>query len=165
MDLQKELIAEFDLEAERTRKLLNAIPEDADFSWAPHEKSMKLGRLASHVAELSGDWPLMTLNHDRLDWTPDMKREAPANKAVLLERFEKEAAEAKAALAAFDPANWEKHWVFGANGQVWIDQPRYEVWRSFVVNHGSHHRGQLTVYLRILGAKIPGSYGPSADEM
>ncbi len=135
------------------------------FSWAPHEKSMKLGRLASHVAEMSGEWPLMTLNHDRIDWTPAMKRETPANKAALLERFEKEAAEAKAALAGFDPANWEKRWVFGANGQVFIDQPKYEVWRSAVVNHGAHHRGQLTVYLRILGAKIPGCYGPSADAM
>jgi uncharacterized damage-inducible protein DinB len=165
MDIQKELIAEFDLETDRTRKLLNAIPETADFTWKPHEKSMPLGRLASHVAEMSGDWAVMTLVQDRLDWDPSQKPAAATTKADLLEQFEASATKAKSALAGFDSANWEKHWIFAAGGQVFIDQPKYEVWRSFVMNHGAHHRGQLTVYLRLLGAKLPGCYGPSADEM
>ena len=165
MDLQKELIAEFDLEIDRSRKLLQAIPDDADFAWKPTEKSMPLGPLAGHVAQMSGDWATTTLNKDRFDWDPSQATERPGNKAALLEKFEKEATEARAALAAFNPADWDKHWVFAAGGQVFIDQPKYEVWRNFVVNHGAHHRGQLTVYLRLLGAKIPGCYGPSADEM
>jgi uncharacterized damage-inducible protein DinB len=165
MDIQKEIIAEFDLETERSRNLLNAIPDDADFTWKPHEKSMTLGRLAGHVAEMSGDWAIMTLEKDRLDWNPDDKPKTPESKAEVLERFEVDSVKAKAALAGFDPANWDKHWIFAAGGQVFIDQPKYQVWRSFVVNHGSHHRGQLTVYLRILGAKLPGCYGPSADGM
>jgi uncharacterized damage-inducible protein DinB len=165
MDIQKELIAEFDLETERTRKLLHAIPDAADFSWKPHERSRTLGQLAAHVAEMSGDWPLTALAKDRLDWDTSQKPIRPDNKAALLEKFEKESVEARAALASFNPADWDKHWVFAADGHVLIDQPKYEVWRSMVVNHGSHHRGQLTVYLRILGAKLPGCYGPSADEM
>lgn len=165
MDLQKELIVEFDQESERTRKILQAIPEDADFAWKPHEKSMTLGRLASHAAELVGDWPLITLNQDRLDWNPANKQSAPTTKAALLERFEKDNAAAKAALAAFNPADWDKRWQFASNGQVFIDQPKYVVWRNVVVNHAVHHRAQLGVYLRLLGAKIPGTYGPSADEM
>lgn len=165
MDIQKELIAEFDAEIERMRKLLNAIPDDADFAWKPCEKSMALGSLASHAAEMSGDWAKSTLDIDRFDWDPSDKPERPGNKAALLERFEKGSAEARESLAKFDPAGWDKHWVFAANGQVFIDQPKYEVWRNFVVNHGAHHRGQLTVYLRLLGAKVPGTYGPSGDEM
>jgi len=165
MDIQKEIIAEFDLETERTRKMLQAIPDTADFTWKPYEKGWALGSLASHLADMSGDWAVMTLNKDRLDWDGSLKKKAPASKAELMERFEKEAAEAKAALATFSPADWEKHWIFAAGGQVFIDQPKYEVWRNFVVNHGAHHRGQMTVYLRLLGAKVPGTYGPSADEM
>jgi uncharacterized damage-inducible protein DinB len=165
MDIQKELIAEFDLETERTRKLLNAIPETADFAWKPHEKSMTLGRLASHVAEMSGDWATMTLLKDRLDWDPNEQKPDTSTRTKLLEHFEKSTSEAKSSLAGFDPALWEKHWIFAAGDQVYIDQPKYEVWRSFVINHGAHHRGQLTVYLRMLGARLPGCYGPSADEM
>ncbi len=165
MDIQKEIIAEFDLETERTRKLLNAIPESADFAWKPHEKSMTLGRLASHVAEMSGDWATMTLTKDRLDWDPTDKKPDTSTKAQLLGHFEKSSAGARAALSSFNPADWDKHWIFAANGQVFIDQPKYQVWRSFVINHGSHHRGQLTVYLRLLGATLPGCYGPSADGM
>ena len=165
MEIQERLIAEFDLETERSRKILNAIPDGADFAWKPHEKSMPLGKLALHVAGMSGDWALMTLEKDRLDWDPSMNPAPPANKAELLEKFEADAAKAKNALAGFNPADWDKQWIFAAGGQVFVDQPKYEVWRGLVVNHGSHHRGQLVVYLRILGARVPGTYGPSADEM
>ena len=72
MDIQKELIAEYDRETANTRKVLEAIPEDADFGWKPHEKSMALGRLAAHVSDTNGDWAVHTLTRDRLDWTPDM---------------------------------------------------------------------------------------------
>ena len=73
MDIQKELIAEYDRETASTRKILEAIPDDADFAWKPHDKSMTLGRLAGHVSDTNGDWAMHTLTRDRLDWSPDMK--------------------------------------------------------------------------------------------
>jgi uncharacterized damage-inducible protein DinB len=165
MDIQKELISEFNTEVENARKILNAIPDTADFTWKPHEKSMTLGRLAGHVAELTGDWPLMTLEKDRLDWNPEERPKVPENKAEVLKTFETAVPKSKAAIEGFDPANWDRHWIFAAGGQVFIDQPKYQVWRSFVMNHLVHHRAQLGAYVRILGGKLPGCYGPSGDEM
>ena len=165
MDIQKELIAEYERETANTRKLLEAIPENADFAWKPHEKSMELGKLAGHVSDTAGDWALHTLTMDRLEWNPEMNAAAPASKKDLLARFDKQVAEVKPALAAMTPEKWDSKWVFAANGQVWIDDTKYNVWRTWVVNHMIHHRAQLGVFLRLLGAKIPGTYGPSADEM
>lgn len=165
MDIQKELIAEFDRETESARKLLNAIPAGADFSWKPHDKSMQLGKLAAHVSDTNGDWAVHTLTTDRLDWSPEMNSTAPPTKAELLERFEKQVAQAKSALAAMTPERWDSNWKFVAGDQTWIDDTKYNVWRTWVVNHMIHHRAQLGVYLRLLGATIPGMYGPSADEM
>lgn len=165
MDIQKELVAEFDRETESTRKLLNAIPEGADFGWKPHEKSMTLGRLAGHVADTAGDWAVHTLTRDRLDWTPEMNPKAPAGKAEVLASFEKNVAKGKQALAGMTPARWDSNWKFVAGDQTWIDDTKYNVWRTWVLNHMIHHRAQLGVYLRLLGAKLPGMYGPSADEM
>jgi uncharacterized damage-inducible protein DinB len=82
----------------------------------------------------------------------------------MLERFDKETAEAKAALAAFGPARWDENWKFVAGGKAWIDDSKYHVFRIWVLNHLIHHRAQLGVYLRLLGKPIPGTYGPSADE-
>lgn len=165
MDIQKELIAEFERETETTRKMLNAIPEGADFSWQPHEKSMTLGKLAGHVADTNGDWALHALTVDRLDWNPAMNPPPPTAKAEVLEKFEKQVAEVKPALAAMTPEKWDSNWKFVAGDQTWIDDSKYGVWRTWVINHMVHHRAQLGVFLRLLGAKIPGSYGPSADEM
>jgi len=165
MDIQKELIAEYDRETANTRKLLEAIPEKADFAWKPHDKSMTLGRLASHVSDTNGDWALHTLTKDRLDWTPDMNPSDPANPKDLLAKFETQIAEVKSALAAMTPAKWDANWKFVAGDQAWIDDSKYAVWRTWVVNHLIHHRAQLGVYLRLLGQKVPGTYGPSADEM
>jgi uncharacterized damage-inducible protein DinB len=166
MDFQKELIAEFDREMARTRKMLEAIPADADFTYKPHPKSMTLGRLAGHVAETAGEWAISTLTTDKLEFPPDHKFEPyiPASKEALLGRFDKETAEAKAALAGFDPEKWDNNWKFVAGGQAWIDEPKYDVWRTWVLNHLIHHRAQLGVYLRLLDKPVPGTYGPSADE-
>jgi uncharacterized damage-inducible protein DinB len=165
MDIQKELIAEYDRETANTRKVLEAIPENADFSWKPHEKSMTLGKLAGHVSDTNGDWALHTLIVDRLDWTPEMNPADVTTKAALLQRFEKQVAEVKPALAKMTPEKWESNWKFVAGEQTWIDDTKYNVWRTWVVNHLIHHRAQLGVFLRLLGQKIPGCYGPSADEM
>lgn len=167
MDIQKELIAEFDREVASTRKVLAAIPEDADFSWKPHPKSFSLGRLAGHLAETPCEWALSTLTTDKLEWSPDggFKPYVAENKSAMLEKFDKESAEAKAALASLDPAKWDNNWKMVAGEQTWIDDTRYNVYRNWVMNHAIHHRAQLGVYLRLLNAKVPGVYGPSADEM
>ncbi|HLY40649.1 MAG TPA: DinB family protein [Terracidiphilus sp.] len=165
MDVQKELIDEYDRETDRTRKSLQAIPDNADFAWKPHDKSMALGRLASHVSDTNGDWAIHTLTRDKLEWTPDMNPNDPTTKAALLERFEKQVAEVKPALAGMTPQKWDSNWKFVAGGQAWIDDTKYNVWRTWVLNHLIHHRAQLGVYLRLLNQKVPGMYGPSADEM
>ena len=165
MDIQKELIAEYDRETDRTRKTLEAIPDDADLSWKPHAKSMALGQLAGHVSDTNGDWALHTLTRDRLDWTPDMKPAEITNKRDLLSRFEKQVSAVKQALGSMTPAKWDSNWKFVAGEQTWIDDSKYSVWRTWVLNHLVHHRAQLGVYLRLLDKKVPGMYGPSADEM
>ena len=167
MDFQKALIAEYDREVANTRKMLDAIPADADFNYKPNPKSMSLGRLAGHVVETSGDWASSTLAKDKVEM--DMSKPytpwVPAGKAELLEKFDKETAETKKILAGVKPEQWDDNWKFVAGANTWIDDTKYEVWRTWVVNHLVHHRAQLGVCLRLTGAKIPGSYGPSADEM
>lgn len=167
MDFQKEIIAEYDREADRTRKVLSAVPADADFNYKPNPKSMSLGRLAGHTSETFGDWAVHTLTSDALIFPADHKFEPyiPASIALLLEKFDADVAKAKSALAAFDPAKWSTDWKFGVGDQVWINEPKYEVWRNWVIGHTIHHRAQLGVYIRLLGGKLPGVYGPSADEM
>ena len=167
MDIQKELIAEYDREVATTRKILAAIPADVDFAWKPHEKSMKLGQLAGHIAETAGEWALTTLTTEKLEFPAGHKFESyiPASTEALLARMDKETGEAKGALAAMTPEKWDEPWHMGAGGQVWISGPKSEIWRMWVVSHLVHHRAQLGVYLRILGKALPGTYGPSADEM
>lgn len=166
MNLQNELIAEYDREVALTRKMLEAIPVDADYSYKPHAKSMSLGRLAAHTAETIGEWASTTLTKDAFEMDMESyKPWVPATKTELLERFEKETAGTRATLSAFAPEHWDEHWKLTSKGQTWIDQPKYEVWRTWVMNHLIHHRAQLGVYLRLLGAPVPGTYGPSADSM
>ena len=167
MEYQKEIIAEYDRETERTRKMLEAIPADVDLNFKPHAKSMALGRLAGHLTDFAGDWAVHSLSLDKLEFAADHKWDpyVPASKEELLKKFEEKLSESKAALAATTGEKWDQHWQFIFGGQVWIDQPRHQVFRELVISHMIHHRAQLGVYLRIIGAKIPGMYGPSADEM
>jgi uncharacterized damage-inducible protein DinB len=167
MNFQKELIGEYEREAANTRKMLEAIPADVDFAFKPNPKSMALGRLAGHISETAGDWAVHTLTTDKLEFPADHKFEpyVPASKQAMLERFDADVAKSKAALEKFDPEKWETNWKFVFGGQAWIDDTKYRVWRTWVVNHLIHHRAQLGVFLRVLGKPIPGSYGPSADEM
>jgi uncharacterized damage-inducible protein DinB len=166
MDFHKELIAEFDRELVLTRKMLAAIPEDADFSWKAHPKSFSLGRLAGHLAETPCEWARDTLTKDKLEWSGDgYKPYVPESKAALLERFDKESVEARAALVGLDPAKWDDNWKMVAGEQTWIDDSRYAVFRNWVLDHAIHHRAQLGVNLRLLNVPVPGMYGPSADEM
>jgi len=167
MDFQKDLIAEYDRETAKTRKMLEAIPADADFNYKPHPKSMSLGRLAGHLTDMVGDWANGTLKQDKLEFAADHKWDPyePASKEALLEKFDRELAGVREELGAIPMEKWDQHWQFIYGGQTFIDEPRHQVFREAVMNHMVHHRAQLSVYLRLLGARIPGCYGPSADEM
>ena len=127
---------------------------------------MTLGRLAAHVAETSGEWARDTLGKDGLQFDmTSYKPWHPSTKAEIMEKFEKDAAEARALLVGLNPSKWDDNWKMTAGEQTWINAARYEVFRTWVLNHLIHHRAQLGRDLRTLGAPIPGSYGPSADEM
>jgi uncharacterized damage-inducible protein DinB len=167
MDYQKELIAEYEREVAKTRKMLDAIPADADMSYKPHSKSMSLGHLAGHLTDMTGDWALHTLTQDVMEFAADHKWEPyiPANKQEVVEKLDKQFPTALKALKEVQPEKWDQHWKFIFGGQTFIDEPRFKVFRDYVINHMVHHRAQLSVYLRLLDAKIPGLYGPSADEM
>lgn len=167
MDYQNDLIAEYERETAKTRKMLEAIPADADFGYKPHPKSMSLGRLAGHLTDFSGDWALNCLRKDQIEFSADHKWDpyVPAGRDAVLEKFNSGLAEVRSEIAATTPEKWDQHWKFIWAGQAFIDDPRHQVFRDYVLNHMVHHRAQLGVYLRLLGAKIPGSYGPSADEM
>ena len=167
MDYQKELLAEYDREIDRTRKILEALPDGADFNYKPHAKSMALGRLAGHVTDMAGDWALHTLTLDKLDFPADHKWDpyVPESREAAVKKLDSKLGEVHAALAATTPEKWDQHWQFIFGGHVWIDQPRHQVFRELVISHLIHHRAQLGVYIRMLGGKLPGVYGPSADEM
>ena len=167
MDFQKDLLAEFDRETAKTRKMLEAIPEDVDFGYKPHPISMTIGRLAGHLTDFAGDWALHTVTMDKLEFAADHKWEvyAPKSKAELLARFDSQLPAVRKELMALPLEKWDQNWQFIFGGHAWIDQPRHEVFRESVLNHMIHHRAQLGVYLRLLDKPIPGSFGPSADEM
>jgi uncharacterized damage-inducible protein DinB len=126
---------------------------------------MTLGRLAAHVAETAGAWGIDTLSKDGLNL--DMaayKPWNPASKAEILQKFDAETSQAKQILAGLDVSKWSENWKMTAGDQTWINDSRYSVFRTWVLNHLIHHRAQLGRDLRMLGAPIPGMYGPSADE-
>jgi uncharacterized damage-inducible protein DinB len=155
---------DFDDEMKNTRKLLERVPlDDAHRDYKPHEKSMPLGRLAVHVAELPA-WPKLALASEVFELQPDFKPRTAASTAELLEIFDASAEEGRAAIAGASEDDMKKTWTFRYGDQFSFTEARTKVIRSFV-NHLVHHRAQLGVYLRMNGIAIPGMYGPSADEM
>jgi len=167
MDYQKDLMHEFDSEMAKTRRVLEAIPEGADWNFKPHAKSMSLGRLAGHLTDFAGEWAMGTLTKDKIEFGPDHKWDpyVPKSKAEMLGKFDKELAETRATLAAMSGDMWDRNWQFVWAGTPYINDPKHRVFRESVMNHMIHHRAQLGVYLRLMGAKVPGVYGPSADDM
>jgi uncharacterized damage-inducible protein DinB len=163
MPINQAFLGEFDHEMASTRKSLERIPEDK-FGWAPHEKSMKMGRLAMHLAEMPG-WTKETIEKSRVDVANYAGPKEPKTRAEVLALFDKNVAEARAALvAATDDANWMKTWEMVRGDQVIFSMPKAVVMRSFIFNHNVHHRAQLGVYLRLNNVPVPSIYGPSADE-
>jgi uncharacterized damage-inducible protein DinB len=163
MTFSQTLLPEFDEEIKNTRKLLECVP-DGKFDFQPHPKSMTLGRLASHVADLPS-WVAFTLDHEVFDLQPDFKPWIGTSRAELLDMFDKCGTEAREKIAAATDGDWAKIWTFKFAGKAIMSSPRSAVVRSTVMNHLIHHRAQLGVFLRLNDVEFPGMYGPSADEM
>ena len=142
--------------------MLERVPKDK-YLWKPHEKSMTMGRLASHVAELP-HWAVETMNRETLEITPGMKPFIAGSGAELLAHFDKTAGEARAAIAGATDEALGVDWSLFFGGRKVMTMPRYKVLRIVVMNHLIHHRAQLGVYLRENDVAIPGMYGPSADD-
>jgi len=157
------LIAELKQEAVNTRKMLERVPEDK-FLWKPHEKSMTIGRLASHIAEIPV-WINRTLTANEFDFaTASMVRNTYENRAALLKVFDEKQAEAIAALQNATDETLNETYSVRRGDQIMFTMPRKVMLRNFAFNHLIHHRGQLSVNLRLLDVPVPGMYGPSADE-
>lgn len=157
-----QLLKELEQEAVTTRKMLSRIP-DNKFDWKPHEKSMSMLQLATHIAELPS-WTAMAFNIDELDFaTMDWTPTPISNNADLLTVFEKSLAEGKASLSAITEDDLLPNWTLRNGEQILSVTSKYEVVRMSY-SQTTHHRAQLGVYLRLLNIAIPGSYGPSADE-
>jgi len=163
MPLNEAFIAELENEAKATRRLLERVPLDKS-DWKPHEKSMSMGRLASHVAEISG-WVSHTLDADELDFAKmDYKPKIAASNAELLEIFEENHKKALDSLKKAKDEEFMKNWTLRNGEQVYMTLPKIAVLRSFAYSHQIHHRGQLTVYMRLNDVALPSIYGPTADE-
>jgi uncharacterized damage-inducible protein DinB len=162
MPLVDALLPEFDHEMTTTRKLLERLPDDR-FAWQPHQKSMALGHLAAHLANLPW-WGEMTLTQSDFDTAASPPPAEVHSRAEVLERFDRNAARTRAALAEKSDAELMAMWSLKRAGQTIFSMPKAAVWRSFVLSHVIHHRGQLSVYLRLLDVPVPSIYGPSADE-
>jgi uncharacterized damage-inducible protein DinB len=161
--IAQSMLGEFDHEMANLRKVLERVPEDKP-TFAPHPKSMGMGRLAGHLAELP-DWLGMTLATDELDfgaggYTPFV----PATRAELLARFDNGVAAARRALAIATDQQMMGSWTLRNGDTHYFTMPRVAVIRSMVLNHLIHHRAQLGVYLRMNDVPVPGMYGPSADD-
>lgn len=157
------LLGELEHEAASTRRLLALLPADqADFT--PHPKSMTLGKLGVHVAEMYS-WLDVTLSHSELDFAASPYNPAPfSGGEELVARMDRYLAHGRGVLAAATEATLAEPWTMRAGAHVMFTMPKGQVLRSFVFNHIVHHRAQLTVYLRMLDIPVPGLYGPSADE-
>lgn len=162
MTFSEILLPEFDEEMKNTRKLLACVP-DGKFDYQPHEKSMTLGRLAAHVAQMPS-WGVMTMDREVLELAADTKPLVAGSRAELLEMFDKDVPAARKKIAAASEEDWKKTWTLIWGGKPVVALPRGTVMRSMVMNHLVHHRAQLGVYLRLNDVMFPGMYGPSADE-
>ena len=147
-----------------TRRVLERVP-DTQFTWKPHDKSMTLGRLAEHLAELPL-WARVSIVDSGIDMaTGRPEGYVPlSTRAAVLEMFDKNLADARAALTGRTDAELLAPWTLKSQGKEVFTMPKAVVLRSFVMNHMIHHRGQMSVYLRLQNVPVPSMYGPSADE-
>ena len=165
MKLTELLLAEMNREVERSRRALEQVPE-GKYDWKPHDKSMIFGYLAGMVATIPS-WVAMMITQDELDVAPvdgsNMEQTRNDTSGALLEALDEAAAAARSALEQTGDEHLMTSWRLLARGQVVAEAPRHEMIQD-TINHWAHHRGQMTVYLRLMGAQVPALYGPSADD-
>ena len=165
MQINEFLLAEMNREVERSRRALEQVPA-GKYDWKPHEKSMIFGYLADMVATIP-NWIAAIVSQDALDVAPaqgpSMKPQPKTTAAELVRALDESAAKAREALGKATDEHLSTSWLLKARGQVVQEAPRHE-FVADTLNHWAHHRGQMTVYLRLLGARVPSIYGPSADD-
>jgi uncharacterized damage-inducible protein DinB len=157
------LLPEFDREIASTRNLLERVP-DEKLDWRPHPRSWTLGELATHVANLPG-WGGFTLTTDGLDLADTPPAQPRTDRQGILALLEETSTSARKALEDATPEQMEEDWTLRMGKDVVFTLPKGVVYRTTVMNHLIHHRGQLSVYLRMLDVPVPGLYGPSADDL
>jgi len=161
MKLADTMLMELDQEAQTTKRVLDRIPEDK-LSWKPHPKAFSLGQLALHIASVPASVAAAAVP-DTME-APNFSQPEPKSRQEVLDTFSKSLESARAALKKMDDARLNSTWSLTKNGKVLMSVPRIAFLRSILMNHNYHHRGQLSVYLRILDVPVPAIYGPSADE-
>jgi uncharacterized damage-inducible protein DinB len=165
MQIREFLLAEMNREVERSRRALQQVP-DGQYDYKPHDKSMIFGYLADMVATIPS-WIAAIVSQDSLDVAPadgsSMKPQKKTTAAELIAALDESATKAREALNTTTDAHLATSWQLKARGHVVQEAPRHE-FIADSLNHWAHHRGQMTVYLRLLGAKVPSIYGPSADD-
>lgn len=166
MELKKFFLEQLETEAAASRKAVERVPEGHD-DWKPHEKSMQLGYLAALVAEMPG-WVTFMLDRDQLNLDDPSSEVFRTKRAATVKelpaRLDANLAAARAALEGTTEEHLHGRWGFAMGGKVISGGPRYAMLSSALFSHMAHHRGQLTVYLRLVNTKVPALYGPSADE-
>jgi uncharacterized damage-inducible protein DinB len=157
------LLAEFARETDTARKHLERLPA-GQFEWRPHTKSFTAGQLASHMVDCIR-WVEPIFGADELDMDPSAYKPFSAKSlATLLETFDAEVARAKQVMAGAADTSATQPWRLMMHGKLWFEKPREAVFRDMTLSHLVHHRGQFSVYLRLLEVPVPGSYGPTADD-
>jgi uncharacterized damage-inducible protein DinB len=166
MSIAQSMLPEFDHEMATTRRLLERVPE-ADADWRPHAKSTALGQLAAHIGGLP-QLCLLTTSLDEFDMAPPGGTQTPpptfSTTAALLDKFDAGVREAREGIAGASDEQLMQKWAFKKGGATIMALPRVAVIRTLILNHMIHHRGQLSVYLRLRDVPLPSIYGPSADE-
>jgi uncharacterized damage-inducible protein DinB len=166
MAIRDAFLPEFDQEMTTTRKTLERVPEDK-VAWKPHDTSMPMGRLAGHIAEMVG-FAAATFQGDSFDFrpagAPPPQPMVMSSRKQLLDIFDKNVAAAHAAIAKASDEDLQKTWTLMNGGKTFFAMPRIAVLRGMILSHVIHHRGQLSVYLRMNKVPVPSIYGPSGDE-
>jgi uncharacterized damage-inducible protein DinB len=165
MRISETLLPEFDLEMANTRKTLERVPEEK-FDWRPHPKSTPMGGLATHLSNIP-TWAVHAVTKDSIDIAPggqQLRAEPVGSRDELLSVFDRNVADARAAIEGASNETLTGTWTLYHNGRTVMSLPRVAVLRGFVLNHTIHHRAQLGVYLRLNDIPVPSIYGPSADE-
>ncbi len=161
MRLVDPILMELDQEGQTTKRVLERVPEDK-LAWKPHPKSYSLGQLALHIASAPGNLAA-AVSMDSFE-IPNFTQPSPASRKEILDAFSASLESAKTTLGKMDDAKFMGMWTLKKDGKVLMSVPRAGFIRSILLNHIYHHRGQLSVYLRLLDVPVPSIYGPSADE-